>query len=283
MVVQLASPAGRSKRSTMRPVHTRLTIAVAMFLVLIIALATTAVLGYFVYDRMLSGLVTSRFEFTAKELKNKIEAGIDLGLPLGQLENIDELLLQEKSGDSSLVAISIINSKGTILFDTAVERVGKAAPSVWAQSLRHAELQPDKVYFGESEIGLPLFTSFGKMVGILLVRYSKTFYDNKKFGVIWESGIVVSVVLLGAGVIGVIGIMLITRPLETAVTRLAAGLSALRHRIGLALPDEPEPGKNLRHDSEIERELLEAITSIEQAEQSFFAGDAKAAPTGARL
>jgi len=282
MVTQLAPRIGAPRHATIRQVNTRLTIAIALFVVLVVALTTTAVLGYFVYDRTLSGLVNSRFEFIAKELKSKIEGGIDLGLPLGQLENIDELLRQEKARDSSLVAISIINSKGNILFDTDVKRVGMAAPSVWAQELVHADLTPDTVYFGDTQIGMPLFTSFGKMVGILLVTYSKTFYEDKRLGVIWDSGVVISLVLIGAGLIGVLGVMLISRPLDTAVARLVAGLAALRDRIGLALPGEPEPAANFRPDTEIEHELLEAITSLERAERHIPSGAADRLPSEAR-
>lgn len=257
-------------------------IAFALFVVLLVALMTTAVLSYFVYDRTLSGLVNSRFEFIAKELKTKIEAGIDLGLPLGQLENIDELLRQEKDRDSSLVAISIINTDGSILFDTGVGRIGQSAPLAWAQYLSHTDLSSDEVHFGESEIGVPLFTSFGKLVGILLVSYSKTFYVDKRLGVVGELGTIILAVLSAAGVVGAVVVLVVSRPLDTAVARLRVGLDALRHRVGLALPDEPEPAADLAHDSEVERELLQAITSLERAEQQISADVASLAPVEAR-
>ena len=69
--------------------NTQTKILAALLMVSIIALTTTATLGYFIYERTLSGLVLSRFEFIATELKRKVEAGLDLGLPLGELENIN--------------------------------------------------------------------------------------------------------------------------------------------------------------------------------------------------
>ena len=65
--------------------HTQTKILAALLMVSIVALTTTATLGYFMYERTLSGLVTSRFVFVATELKRKVEAGLDLGLPLGEL------------------------------------------------------------------------------------------------------------------------------------------------------------------------------------------------------
>ncbi len=251
----------------MRPVNTRMTIAVAMLVVLLAALTTTTVLGYLIYERTLSGLVTSRFEFIAKEFKSKLEAGIDLGLPLGQLENIDEFLHQEMLRDDSLVAISIVNTNGRILFDTRAEHVGKSTSNTWVQTLLKGELSTDQVYFGESAIGLPLFTSFGKSVGVLLVSYSGAFYDDKRLGVGKDLVLTISVVLLAAGLIGIVGVLIISRPLTSSLARLGAGLDALRHQVGLASPDAPPPPADLQHDSEIERDLREAIGSIEQAEE----------------
>jgi len=266
----------------LRGVNTRMTIAVAMLVVLFVSLTTTTVLGYLIYDRTLSGLVTSRFEFIAKEFKSKLEAGIDLGLPLDQLENIDEFLHQEMMKDDSLVAISIVNTSGSILFDTHAERVGKPTRNAWVQSLLQGNLAPDQVYFDESAIGLPLFTSFGKVVGVLLVSYSGSFYDDKRLSVGKDLVLVISIVLLAAGAIGIVGVLVISRPLVTAVARLSAGLDALRRRVGLASPEEPAPPADPRHDSEIERELLEAINVLDRVEEIVSAPKAGWPPTEAR-
>ncbi len=266
----------------MRRVNTRMTIAVAMLVVLFVSLTTTTVLGYLIYERTLSGLVTSWFEFIAKEFKSKLEAGIDLGLPLDQLENIDEFLHQEMMKDASLVAISIVNTSGSILFDTHAERVGKLTRNAWVQSLLRGNLAPDQVYFDESAIGLPLFTSFGKVVGVLVVSYSGSFYDDKRLSVGKDLVLVISIVLLAAGAFGIAGVLVISRPLVTAVARLSAGLDALRRRVGLASPDEPAPPADLRHDSEIERELLEAINALDRVEEIVSAPKAGWPPTEAR-
>lgn len=83
--------------------HTQTKILAALLMVTIIALTTTATLGYFIYERTLSGLVTSRFEYIATELKRKVETGLDLGLPMGELENVNELLRQEILTDNALL------------------------------------------------------------------------------------------------------------------------------------------------------------------------------------
>lgn len=262
----------------MRPVNTRMSIAAAMLVVLLVALATTTVLGYLVYERTLSGLVTSRFEYIAKEFKSKLEAGIDLGLPLGQLENIEEYLHQEMSRDESLVAISILNTDGRVLFDTQGERVGKQTADAWVRNLLQKRLAADEVYSDESAIALPLFTSFGKAVGVLQVSYSGAFYDDKRLNVgkalVW----VTSVVLLAAGAIGIVGVLLISRPLVSSLERLKMGLDLLCHHVGLAPRGAPPPPAPAQHDSEIEHELRDAINSVERAEKLVCRGSAEGIP-----
>jgi hypothetical protein len=244
-------------------------IAAALLVVLLVALVTTTVLGYFIYERTLSGLLTSRFAFIAQEIKGKVEAGIDLGLPLGQLENVDDLLRLEMGNDASLVAISIVNTGGSVLFDTRGERLHAPAPapSAWALDLARKPLIPEKVYQHGAEIALPLFTSFGKMVGVLVVSYSGAFYDDKRISVAHDLISVTALVMAIAGFIAVAGVRLITRPMDKAVARLGAGLDALRHRLGLSRPDEPAPVAEAAHDSDIERALIGAIVTLERAER----------------
>jgi hypothetical protein len=109
------------------------------------------------------------------------------------------------------------------------------------------------------------------MVGVLRVSYSGTYYDDKRLGVGRDLVLVMVVVLLVAAFIGIAGVITISQPMATAITRLSAGLDALRHRVGLASSRDPAPSadirpSDIRHDSEIERSLLQAITSLERAE-----------------
>ena len=148
---------------------TQTKILAALLMVSMIALTTTATLGYFIYERTLSGLVTSRFEFIATELKRKVEAGLDLGLPLGELENVNDLLRQEILTDDALVRLSIENARGIILFDTDTSRIGTKSSLPWLDSSAQAGPESSDMLVREIQIGIPLVNSFGKVVGGLLV------------------------------------------------------------------------------------------------------------------
>jgi sensor histidine kinase regulating citrate/malate metabolism len=187
---------------------TQMKIVAALLMVSIIALTTTATLAYFIYERTLSGLVLSRFEFIATELKRKVEAGLDLGLPLGELENVNDLLRQEISTDKALVRLSIENARGITVFDTDTSRIGTKSS---LNSPVQAEPKGSDVLVREPQIRVPLVNSFGKVVGGLLVEYSKDYYDSKRARTIRNVAEATLIVLLLSGFIGTCGVLVISR------------------------------------------------------------------------
>lgn len=245
--------------------NTQTKIAAALLLVLLTALTTTAIMSYLIYDRTLSGLVASRFEYFAKELKRKIEAGLDLGLPLGELDNINELLRQELLTDRALVALSVINARGVVLFDTDSAHVGRSGASDW---LRPETPQTTGVVpVSETELGIPLFTSYGKLAGGLLVEFSKKHYDEKRSTTLRRVAEFAAVVLLMAGIVGVFGVLVITRPLDYAMIRLDAGLRAIAARVGVSPGSLPESEIDAQVAG-LERTVLAAVVGLERAEDA---------------
>ena len=248
--------------------RTQTKILAALLMVSMIALTTTATLGYFIYERTLSGLVLSRFEFIATELKRKVEAGLDLGLPLGELENVNDLLRQEILTDDALVRLSIENARGIILFDTDTSRIGTKSSLPWLDSSAQGDPKSSDMLVRENQIGIPLVNSFGKVVGGLLVDYSKDYYDSKRAGTIRNVAEATLIVLLLSSVIGTCGVLAISRRLDYAVMRLEAGLRSILARLDLLPAAEITPDKEL--EAEIvtfERKVLDVVTALERAER----------------
>jgi hypothetical protein len=248
--------------------NTQTKIAAALLLVLIAALTTTAALSYFIYERTLSGLVTSRFEFIAEELKRKIEASLDLGLPLGELENMSELLRQEMLTDDALVGLTIQNTRGIIVFDTDASRIGAKSASPWLEVMTRPESKRSDISIQESNIGVPLVNSFGKVTGGLLVSFSKAYYDDKRAGTIGNIVEITLIVLLLSSFIGLCGVLTISRPLEYALVRLEASLRAILVRVGLSGEDASAETDVESEVVVFERNLLNAVAALERAEKS---------------
>ncbi|MBK8175649.1 MAG: hypothetical protein IPK66_10415 [Rhodospirillales bacterium] len=254
-------------------------IAAALLVVLLTALATTAVLTYFIYERTLQALVTSRFEFIAKEMKSKVEAGIDLGLPLGELENISALLRQQVKMDDALLSLSIVNSRDTILFDTDDRRIGSQEKAGWLAPVSQATASGEYVYHGESEIAVPIFNSFGKLSGALALHYSKAYYDSKRADVATRVAEITLITLLAASVLGTVGVLTITRRLDHAIVRLDATLRSILVRIGLAPAASDSEFDN--RITAFEQNVLVAVAALERAETAASGVETAASPTGA--
>ena len=119
----------------------------------------------------------------------------------------------------------------------------------------------------DSEIGVPLVNSFGKIVGRLLVSYSKSYYDSKRAETIRNVAKTVLIVLLLSGFLGSCGVLAISRRLDYAVMRLEAGLRSILVRIDLAPKEEAPLDTDV--EAEIvtfERKILNVVTALERAE-----------------
>lgn len=186
-------------------------ISAALIVVLVTAVTTTAVLAYFIYERTQSKIVNSRFSFIAMELKNQIEAGLDLGLPLGELENVKALLHQHLASDHALVSLSIINARGMVLFDTEEARVGKYAEVKWLKQGVHSSSETP-VFVNKTNILVPLSTNYGKFVGNLVLRISNRYYETKQDQIIATLASVTIVIIIACAIISVIGVVIISQP-----------------------------------------------------------------------
>jgi hypothetical protein len=201
-------------------------IAAALVVVLITAVATTAVLAYFIYERTLSSLVNSRFEFIAKELRAQVQAGLDLGLPLGELENIRTLLRQHMGSDHALVSLSIVSARGVTLFDTEDSRVGEQVVVDWLEPRGKGVIE-EPILLNRDQIGVPLRTNYGKTVGGILLTVSHAFYAEKRRLTAQKLMVATAIVLAFGGVIGVLGVLVISQPFDHAFSELEASIRAL--------------------------------------------------------
>jgi hypothetical protein len=261
--------------------RTKAKVTAALLVVLVTALMTTAILAYFIYERTLSGLVTSRFEFVAKELKRKIEDGLDLGLPIGELENVNELLRQQISTDDALLDLTIQNAKGAVLFDTDSARIGITVDRRWLPDIEQSDQDSSRTYLTNSEIRVPLVNSFGKVVGGLVVTYSQAYYDKKRAQAIGSIVETTTIVLLVGSFIGLAGALVISSPVDREVVRLEASLRTILARVGARSDDHMSGARDLKSEvGRFEDKLLNAVTALEKVEAAVAAS--QSAPSGTR-
>lgn len=238
-------------------------ISAALIAVLVLAVTSTATLAYFVYERTLSDLANSRFAYITGELKNRVESGLDLGLPLGELENMRLLLRQHLQNDQALVSISIVSSRGVILFDTEDERIGKRIDINWLESFNRGHTA-DPLILDEDQIGMPLMTNYGKLAGGLLLTVSRTYYANKRLQTARRLTLATLIILLAGSLIGALGVMVVSRPFDRTLSHIEDELRSLLQRVGTAgKPTKTDP-PSADDAPAFERDLLALATTIEQ-------------------
>jgi hypothetical protein len=251
----------------------RFKIGAAIVGVVVLALLVTATLSFLVYERTLAGLLLSRFELVAGELRREIEASLDLGLPLGELDNVALLLAARKASDPQITGITIVDGRGTVLFDTDPAAIGRP---VGAAVLAAVEAQPragDAAAAahgpGASDgpvepftVARPVVTSFGKLAGGVIIRYNSAYQKAKREAMLGRLGLLLALALASSAFVALAGILMLTERLAYVHTRLETSVRLMLRRIGRPLPDDDLPPELAHSFLALERDLDTTIARL---------------------
>ena len=143
----------------------RLALMVAAATVAVIALVATVGVG--VVERAHRDLIDSRLEFVLTTLDGTIEASLDLGLPLGELREIEDLLERTLSAEPGIEAIEVFDATGVSRFGTDRGAANEPIPHAWVTAIRDNRSDPiwRAVDRGGLTIGSPILTDFGAVAG----------------------------------------------------------------------------------------------------------------------
>lgn len=182
----------------------------------------TNFLNYYKYQSTLRELVESRFIVVGLDIKHSIEGSVNLGIPLSQTENTQEILNRVKAADEQILSVEVFaisGADGNRLFGTDAEGIGKKVPESWVNG---AESKDSNTWqFDEPEafgVGIALINSFNKRIGGIVVRYSRA-YQQTKIEAMFQS--------LARTVLAFIGVYVFFRPISTTFSRMTASLSSL--------------------------------------------------------
>lgn len=127
-------------------------------LAVLVALAAAVALTLANFNRALSDTVESRFEFLAFSIRDDIETGLNLGLGLSELTNVQDIIDDRLARDASVIRIAVETTEGETLFETShADAAGRAATA-------------DSVEAG-------LENTFGQTVGRVRVVYATGSYQ----------------------------------------------------------------------------------------------------------
>jgi len=199
-------------------------------LIIALAIGFISFLNYYNYRKTYQQLNVARVMVVARDLRQAIESGLNVGLAPRSNTQLATSLAVAKDHTDGVRFAAIIDEAAKKL----VEVGGAAANQDWLQRLKSAG--EDLSWLGEDDdtyqVGLPYRNSFGVIVGAVVLGYDKAAIDRATATMAFTLFIdwIGAVLLLTT--LTVLGIWRLTRELESELTQAE---DALAH----ALSDEP--------------------------------------------
>lgn len=136
------------------------TVTAPIVLISVLAIGLTVFLNVGKLDRTLSELEDSRLRYTVNALRENLETGLDLGLPLPALGNAQAAIEQQAAQDSGILAIVVRDGGGEAVFHT-----GAAGDQA------------------STKVSAPLSNNLGVTVGAVELLYARSSHDAFMAGI----------------------------------------------------------------------------------------------------
>jgi len=158
-------------------VHLKLILTI--WIILFSVLGLLYLMNYMKFNSLMSTVISSQLQVMAGSIERSIIRAEQLGLPLGEMENLPDLMQRAKNRDSQVSALYIISSQGTTLFATRGNMLNpNDTPLVLRKALKGDEptwtLEEDGVLY----TGLQLFDATQQLMGGIIITYDKTGYGG---------------------------------------------------------------------------------------------------------
>jgi hypothetical protein len=158
-----------------RGVAGRLSLALA--LVLALAFGLIGFLAYEKHRKAYAGLVQARIGAVALDLAARVDAGLNMGLPLSAMSNLQEMFQREAAGDADILSIDAFDARGRILYSSDPARIGTQAPAEWPRAA--AASRQWRIEGGaEFVAGVSARNSFDSLEGGLVLRYARRAFEE---------------------------------------------------------------------------------------------------------
>lgn len=229
-----------------------ITITIPIILISVLAIALTVFLNIGKLDRTLGELEDSRLRFTVNTLRDNLETGLDLGLPINGMGNAQAAIDFEAAQDPGIVAIIVRDPAGTPVYSTG--------------------RKPDQQ---DIRVASPLSNDLGVVAGSVELHYARGAHDAFMSGIsrqLVQAALAATLVTI---VLAVLGIRLWVR-------RIRRTMDSIVHAFDPAAAPEPLHWPD-RHATalaeEVNRSATQAAHDIRDARDALSGPDA----AGARL
>lgn len=221
-----------------------MTITAPIVLISALAIGLTVFLNVGKLDRTLGELEQSRLRFTVNVLRQNLETGLDLGLPVRGLGNAQAAIDFEARQDPDIVAIVIKDAQGRPAFSTG----------------RPAERN-------SVAVGAPLSNNLGVTVGAIELHYSR--HGHEQF----VAGFARQLLLAGLAA-AALSTLLAVLGTRLWVRRIGRTLGSMEHALDASAPPVARPD---RHAAALAEQAAHsahrALRELEQAQRAITCKD----------
>lgn len=155
-------------------VHLRLVITV--WVILMSVLSLLYLMNYMKFDSLMSNVVSSKLEVISSSLETSIKRVERLGIPFQSADNLVEQFDKARRHEPNVLAISLIDQKGDVLFKSADE--AKATAEIPKDVVRRALKSNEAkwIYSDDTRLysGLQIYGGFGSLAGSIVIEYDKS-------------------------------------------------------------------------------------------------------------
>jgi hypothetical protein len=154
--------------------------AAVVTLIVGLTLALIGMLNFFRFEQTLRATTEARLGFVAKDLKANIQTGLDLGLDLSSMSNVQNIIEREAATDPGILGIDVFDDQSQVLFSTQESAVEWQIPEAWRAAIGsddHAVWQASDRE--QMVVGTRLTSNFGSDVGGVALRYSRASFEEQ--------------------------------------------------------------------------------------------------------
>ena len=220
------------------------TITAPIVLISVLAIGLTVFLNVGKLDRTLSELEESRLRFTVNVLRQNLETGLDLGLPVRGLGNAQAAIEFEAQQDPEIVSIVVKDDKGRPAYTTG----------------RPAEKN-------STTVSLPLSNNLGVTVGAIELHYARRGHDQFIAGISRQ-------LLLAALLATAVSTLLAIIGTRLWVRRIGRTLRSIEHGLDQAAPAVARPDRHAAAlAAQVTQSASQAMRELEQARSAITTKD----------
>lgn len=223
-------------------------LALTLIGLIALALGLTVLLDHVKFERAFSELVESRFVFVMEELKSTIETGLDLGLSLANMKNMESVIERELQRDDHILSITLFDQE-RILIHAGKDRFEEnrlEAGALWRRTLA----TPVAGYWHDEtptarQVGARLSDNSGQQTGGIVLQYDRTLYDR-------DISQMLADLARSAATLGLATAPLVFASLFCLFHRIRSSLARIRSALDKPLPDLGATGFRPRPDAAFE-------------------------------